>query len=97
MEIESLDQAKKVEETVKTGFTEPMIESLIQWIAVEEDLESSYEHLEKARSKKEQRDAAGVLHRESKRSIAQLGELLKTIEGLDGARKRRIGMASKEA
>ena len=41
-EFDSIDDAKKVEETVKTGYAETSIESLLHWAAVEEDLAESY-------------------------------------------------------
>jgi len=50
VEFEGAKEAKKVEETVKTGYVETAIESLIQWMAVEDDLADSYEELAKSAS-----------------------------------------------
>lgn len=89
-EVETVEDAKKVEETVKTGYTEPTIGTLVQWMAVEDDLVASYEILA---AKPENASRRGVLEQlasESKRNLDALSELRKSFESLDRARVKRI-------
>jgi len=46
-DIGSLEDAAKVEETVKSGYCESIADSLNLWIAVEEDIADSYHRLAK--------------------------------------------------
>jgi hypothetical protein len=90
VEFDTANDAKKVEETVKTGYAEPSIESLFQWIAVEEDLEETYGRLSESSSVQKERSAFRELREESKTNVAELSRLLKSFEALDNARVRRI-------
>jgi len=93
-EVENVSDARKVEETVKTGYAEALIETLVNWIGVEEDLVSSYEQLA---SKQGNAQAKGVLQKlakESDENIVSLNELKKSLEKLDRARVSRIEQLS---
>ena len=89
-EIESMEQARRVEETVKSGYSEVVIESLVQWLAVEEDLASSYEGLAKSLPDQAGREAAARLCEQSKREIESLSGLLANFEEIDRERQKRI-------
>jgi hypothetical protein len=89
-EVNTAEEAKKVEETVKTGYLEATIDTLINWIGVEDDLANSYEGL----ASKAQTPAAKAVYRrlcdESKKNIEQLTGLQKSLESLDRARVQRL-------
>jgi hypothetical protein len=90
VEIENMEQARRVEETVKSGYADAIIESLVQWLAVEEDLVSSYEKLAKELPDAPRRDAAARLCEKSKKEIAALSGFLAKFEEIDADRKKRI-------
>jgi hypothetical protein len=90
VEFSSTGDAKKVEETVKTGYAETSIENLVQWIAVEEDLVDSYGKLAESAKDTASRDAFRKLREESSDNIKELSGILKSLEGLDRARINRI-------
>jgi len=93
-EVETVGDARKVEETVKTGYAEALIETIVNWIGVEEDLASSYEHLA---SKQGHAQAKGVfqqLAKESNENVDTLSELKESLEKLDKARVARIDQLS---
>lgn len=89
-EVNTAEEAKKVEETVKTGYLEVTIDTLINWIGVEDDLANSYEGL----ASKAQTPAAEAAYRrlcdESRKNIEQLTGLQKSLESLDRARVQRL-------
>lgn len=89
-EVGSVQDAKKVEETVKTGYAETTLESITHWIAVEEDLVSSYEELAENPAYASNRGALEELARESREAVAVLSELKKSVERLDGAQVSRL-------
>jgi len=89
-DIENMEQARRVEETVKSGYSEVIIESLVQWLAVEEDLVSSYEKLAKELPDEAGREAASELRKLSKKEIAALTGFLAEFEEIDRERKKRI-------
>lgn len=91
-DVNSVVDAKKVEETIKTGYAETTIENLLNWMAVEEDLASSYEKLAAKPENEPRRSAFQQLAQESRKNIAALAELQKTFEGLDRARVQRINL-----
>lgn len=91
-EFTSVEDAKKVEETVKTGYAESSIESLVQWAAVEEDLAETYGQLAEASGDRAKHDAFLLLQQESKRNMVELLGLVEYLEGLDKARAQRIGL-----
>jgi hypothetical protein len=89
-EVKTAEEAKKVEETVKTGYLEATIDTLINWIGVEDDLADSYESL----ASKAQTPAAKAAYKrlcdESRKNIEQLTGLQKSFESLDRARVQRL-------
>jgi spore coat protein CotF len=89
-EVNSAEEARKVEETVKTGYLETTIDTMVNWIGVEDDLANSYEGL----ASKAQTPAAREVYRrlcdESRKNIEQLSELQRSLEGLDKARVQRL-------
>jgi hypothetical protein len=89
-EVRSAEAAKKVEETIKTGYLEATIDSLTNWRAVEDDLADSYESL----ASKEQSPAAKAAYRklcdESRKTFDQIADLQESLEGLDKARVQRL-------
>jgi rubrerythrin len=94
-EFDTTEDAKKVEETVKTGYAETSIESLVQWAAVEEDLAESYGELAEASKSPERASAFRQLQEESKRNMVELNGLVEYLEGLDRARVKRIELLSR--
>jgi len=95
VEIETLEQALKVEETVRTGYCDPIAENLAVWMAVEEDLSNSYEKLSVNYPQPEIKKALTDLHDESKNNIKELHELLKSIEHFGKMRDRRRELIGK--
>ena len=89
-EINSLEEAKKVEETVKTGYTETAIENLVYWAAAEEDLAESYGEMAQDSKNQAKRDAFIRLQEDSKRNMVEISGLVDYLKGLDDARVRRI-------
>jgi rubrerythrin len=92
VEFEGAREAKKVEETVKTGYVETAIESLIQWMAVEDDLADSYEELAKSDKDPASQKVFRQLHEESKSVSSKLAGLVRSMEALDAAQVHRIEM-----
>lgn len=92
VEFEGAKEAKKVEETVKTGYVETAVESLIQWMAVEDDLTDSYEELAKKSKDAASQKVFRQLHEESKSVSAKLAGLVRSMEALDAAQVHRIEM-----
>jgi hypothetical protein len=91
-EFSSVEDAKKVEETVKTGYVETSIESLVHWAAVEDDLAESYGLMAESSRESTSHDAFLLLQQESKRNTVELSGLVDYLEGLDKARIKRIEM-----
>jgi len=89
-EVNSPEAAKKVEETVKTGYLEATIDTLINWRGVEEDLADSYEGLSNKAQATAEKAAYKKLSDESKRNAEQLESLQKSLEELDRARVQRL-------
>jgi type II secretory pathway component PulK len=89
-EIQSLEQARRVEEAVKAGYPEAVVGNLLNWMAVEEDLAASYERLADSLVDKEAKAAAGRLGIESRDTVEQIEKLLSTFEKLDSERKERL-------
>ncbi len=89
-EVETVEEAKSVEETVKTGYVEPTIETIVNWIGVEEDLASSYERLAAKQNNSSRRGAFLRLASESKANMTALADLKKSFEGFDKSRIERI-------
>jgi len=91
-EFNSIEDAKKIEETVKTGYTETAIENLVYWAAAEEDLAESYEQMAQDSNDQARRDAFIRLQEDSKRNMVEISGLVEYLKGLDGARAKRIDL-----
>ena len=90
VEIENLDQALRVEETIKTGYCDPTAENLLSWIAAEEDLVDSYKNLsEKFKDKKEVKEMLLSLLEESNKTIEMVRGILDSVDELGATRDRR--------
>jgi len=89
-EVDGPEAAKKVEETVKTGYLEATIDTLTNWRGVEEDLANSYEDLAGRTQAPTAKAVYKKLSEDSKRNIDQLASLQKTLEDLDRARVQRL-------
>lgn len=96
-ELRSLGEAKKLEETIKTGYVDPIIESIVDWIAVEEDLAESYEKLSKSLASGEERETANAMHVLSRSDVDLLRRKLAEFEGLDSEYRKRIRLVRKLA
>lgn len=88
-EVRTADQAKRVEETIKTGYIEVCIENLVNWMAVEDDIASSYSELSRTAAGPA-KEAFQRLHSESRADVQKLGGLVATFEGLNKQRIARI-------
>ena len=93
-EVETVEEAKRVEETVKTGYIEPTVETIVNWIGVEEDLASSYERLATKKDNASLRGAFLRLASESKANMTALADLKKSFENFDRARIERVKLLS---
>lgn len=89
-EVNGPEAAKKVEETVKTGYLEATIDTLINWRGVETDLADSYEGLATKAQTPTAKTAYKKLSDESKRNAEQLEAMQKSLEALDRARVQRL-------
>jgi hypothetical protein len=89
-EVDSAEEAKKVEETVKTGYLEATIDTLVNWIGVESDLADSYESLASKAQTPAAREGYKRLCDESRKNIEQLTGLQRSLEGLDKAQVQRL-------
>jgi hypothetical protein len=89
VDIDSLGQALKVEQTIRTGYCEPIAENILQWIAVEEDLANSYHKIVDKSENPELKKALIELEEESRRNTELLHSLLKSDENLREARLQR--------
>lgn len=90
VEFGTPEDAKKVEETVKTGYAETSVETVLQWIAVEEDLAQTYGRLAESAADQAHRGVFQQLGEQSKANITQLAEVLKSLESMDRSRVGRI-------
>ena len=91
-ELDTIEDARKVEESVKTGYAETSIESLVRWAAVEEDLAETYGRMAESSKVQRHRDAFIRLQEESKRNMMEINGLIEYLEGLDRARVNRIDL-----
>ena len=89
-EVNTAEEARKVEETIKTGYSEATIDTLINWIGVEDDLANSYDELANKAQKPKASATYKKLSEESRRNIEQLTELQRSLESLDKARVQRL-------
>lgn len=93
VDIETVEQARKIEETVKSGYLDATIEHLLQWIAVEEDIISSYGQLS-ARGDGDRALMYGNFARNSSVNLRQLNMFLEACESMASERKERIAKLS---
>ncbi|MEM3185677.1 MAG: hypothetical protein QXQ39_03215 [Conexivisphaerales archaeon] len=89
-DIDTMEKAERVETTIKTGYSEPILENIIQWIAVEEDLASSYEKMSSSLSSEESKKLAKKLAQDSKDIIQKLEELRSEFAIIDERQTERI-------
>jgi hypothetical protein len=89
VEIESLGQALKVEQTIRTGYCDPIAENILQWIAVEEDLANSYRKIAGKSDDLELKNALGELEQGSRETETILHTMLKNVEELRETRLKR--------
>ena len=90
VEVNTAEEAKKVEETVKTGYLEATMDTLINWIGVEDDLADSYEALASKAQTPAAKAAYKLLCDETRKNIEHLTGLQKSLESLDRAQVQRI-------
>lgn len=90
VDLKTLEQAEKVEESIKTGYIDAIMENLVNWLAVEEDLSESYEKLSKALATPDERETANELFVLSSSDVEVLRMRLQGLEGLDSERQKRI-------
>ena len=88
--LKTAEDAKKVEETVKTGYAETTVENVLQWMSVEEDLADSYLRLSNESRDTRARETYSQLHQDSRTTLEELASLLKPLEELDRKRIKRI-------
>ena len=89
VDIEGLEEAAKVEETVNTGYCDTIRDNLAHWIAVEEDIVDSYARLAENLGSKSGK-SLGNLIADSKDTLSTLRELLNSFESLSQRRTSRI-------
>jgi hypothetical protein len=89
-DIATMEQAQKVEESVKTGYVDAIIENIVNWIGVEEDLADSYDKFSKSLPSSQEREAANQLHILSSSDVDLLQKRLEEFEGLENEHKKRI-------
>lgn len=94
VDFDTLGEALKVEETIKTGYCDTISENLLQWIAVEEDLAESYDKMVQ-QTHGELKRALADLESESRSNIALLQTTLSTTERLGEARGKRKELIEK--
>jgi hypothetical protein len=94
-DIRTMEEAGRVEETIKSGYVDTIIENLVSWIAVEEDLSESYEKFSKSLPTAEERKMANELHVLSSSDADVLRKRLEEFEGFDNEYKKRIRLIKK--
>lgn len=90
VDIETVEQARKIEETVKSGYLEATIEHLLQWIAVEEDLISSYNQLSAGTADSRTRELYASFSGKSSGNLKLLNEFLKACDAMASERNGRV-------
>lgn len=92
VDFDTAMDAKKVEETVKTGYAETTVENIVNWVAAEGDLADTYSRLASRESDQREKEVYLQLQSQSRDTIALLSKLLDSFESMDRARVRRIQM-----
>jgi len=85
-----MDEALRVEETIKTGYVDAIVENIVRWIGAEEDLADSYDQFSKSLSSPEEREAANQLHVLSTSNADILRKKLEEFEGFNSEYRKRI-------
>jgi len=88
--ISTLDEALRVEETMKSGYVDVIVENIVHWIGAEEDLADSYEEFSKSLPSTEEREAASQLHVLSTSNADILRKKLEEFEGFNSEYRKRI-------
>ena len=89
IDIEGLEQAAKVEETVNTGYCDTIKDNLAHWIAVEEDIVDSYARLAAKAGGKSGQGLQSLIA-DSKDTLSTLRDLLNSFDSLSQRRTSRI-------
>lgn len=95
VDIKTMEQAGRVEETIRTGYVEAIIGNIVNWIGVMEDLADSYEKFSKSLPTSEERELANKLHMLSSSDADILRKKLVEFEGLENEYKKRIQLVKK--
>ncbi len=95
VDITTMEEAERVEETILTGYIDAIMENIINWIGIEEDLTDSYEKFSKNLPSPEQRRLANELHMLSSSDADILRKKLGEFEGLQNEYKKRIQRVKK--
>ncbi len=89
VEIASLGQASKIEDTVKTGYCDVINDYIIHWIAVEEDLVESYRKLTEQYTDSQVKETMKKFAEESMQNVRTLRELHNSFDALGVAKINR--------
>jgi len=95
VDINTMEQAERVEESIRTGYVEAIIENLVNWIAVEEDLAESYEKFSNSLTSAKERETANKLLVLSSSDADILRMKLGEFEGFENEHKKRIQLVKK--
>jgi len=88
-EIENLDQAARVEETLRDGYCEVIKDYLVHWIAAEEDVATSYDKLSQNLDATSGIRFKGMAS-ESRENTKTLKDLITSLDTLSKQRTTRI-------
>jgi hypothetical protein len=92
--LEYAEKAKRAEKTIKTDYAEPSIETIANWIKVEENLANTYERLAAKTENSSWRVTLLQLAQDSRKSMNMISELLKSFEEIDREKAYRISLLS---
>lgn len=92
--LEYAEKVKKTEETIKTGYAEPSIETIVNWIKAEENLANTYESLAAKLENSSRRTTFLQLARDSRKNANVLSDLLKSFEEIEREKAYRISLLS---
>jgi hypothetical protein len=93
--ISTMKEAGRIEETIKSGYIDPILESIVSWIGVEEDLADSYEKFSKSLSSADERRLANELHVLSSSDRDLLSRKLEEFEALEKEYRKRIQLVKR--
>lgn len=95
VDIESVEQARKIEETVSSGYLDATIEHLLQWIAVEEDLISSYNQLSSGGSASAPAEVFRKFASSSEGNLERLNAFLAECDAMKKEREERLSVLNR--